>query len=169
MGASRPGAPKQTTEPTSRAAAYRAAIGLLEHRDRSTADLRKRLLDRGYDPDTVEETMARLGREGFVDDVRFAERYASSMRELRGYGTQRIGAELAKRGIDREVAAAATAIERSDERALCEALALKRARSLPASLPQDQALRRLAGYLGRKGFGADLVWAAAKHALASRR
>lgn len=161
----RPRGPKPTDEPGSRTAAYRVAIRLLEHRDRTVADLRTRLTDRGFEPEVIEDTLARLRADRFVDDARYAERYTSSMRELRGYGTRRIRLELTKRGVDPDLVTAATQTDRGGERETAEALARKRARSLPAGLSREQALRRLAGYLGRKGYEAEVVWTAAKRAL----
>ena len=161
--------PKPTDEPGSRAAAYRAAIRLLEHQDRTVADLRKRLTARGFDADVVVDTLDRLQRDGFVNDARYAERYASSMRELRGYGARRIQLELSRRGVDQELVASASSVARADEQATADALALKRAQRLPSDMPREQALRRLAGHLSRKGFGPDIVWAAAKRALDTAR
>ena len=126
-------------------------------------------MDRGFEPEVVEDTLTKLGQDGFVNDARYAERYASSMRELRGYGARRIQLELTRRGVNKELIAEVSAVERGDELANAEALALKRAQRLPADLPREQALRRLAGYLGRKGFGPDVVWPAAKRALEACR
>jgi regulatory protein len=160
---------RPTDEPGSRTAAYRAAIRLLEHRDRTVTDVRTRLTDRGFEPAVVEETITKLGSDGFLNDQRFAERYTSTMRELRGYGTRRIQMELAKRGVDRALVDEVAVADREDEHALAEQLACKRAAKLPADMPREQALRRIAGHLGRKGFGPDVVWSAAKRALEGRR
>lgn len=165
----RPRGPKPTDEPGSRGAAYRAAIRLLEHRDRTASDLRKRLGDRGFDADVLADTLERLQREGFVDDARFAQRYAESMRELRGYGERRIQLELSRRGIDKELVASVSSVARADEQETADRLAVARARRFPTDLPREQALRRLAGYLSRKGFGPDVVWSAAKRALEAAR
>jgi regulatory protein len=165
-----PASRKQTREPSSRSAAYRAAIRLLEHRDRTESDLSGRLTTKGFDADCVAETMQRLKREGFVDDARFAERFASSMREIRGYGTHRIRLELQKRGLDRSLIDSVTSGEAAaGEADLVLELAHKKAARLPVDMPRDQALRRLAGYLGRKGFSSDQVWSAAKQALERTR
>ena len=159
---------KQAPDPSSRSAAYRAAIRLLEHRDRSIKDLQRRLESRGYDASTVSDTIDRLRREGFLDDRRFAERYVESVRAGRGHGSHRLRAELVRKGVDRDLALAATNLDPEQEADLARELAKKRAAGLPAGLSREVAMRRLAGFLGRKGFPAETVWAAARHAIEGR-
>lgn len=76
-----------------------AAIGLLARREHSTKELRHKLLTKGHEPEDVEQCLAELKAEGLLSDERFAEAYAR-MRSERGYGPQRIRAELAERGVD---------------------------------------------------------------------
>jgi regulatory protein len=73
---------------------------------------------------------------------------------------RRIAAELAKRGVERELVDAAIsevmADESIDERAMVETAAKKKFKTL-AKLEPDVQRRRLYGFLARKGFAPDLV------------
>lgn len=87
----------------------RSAIGLLARRDHSRAELLRKLTTRGFDATEVEPLLDRLAAQRLQSDARFAESYAR-MRSGRGYGPQRIRAELRERGvaaelIERELAA----------------------------------------------------------------
>lgn len=160
--------PRQEVDPESRSAAYRAAIRLLEHRDRSRQDLQDRLGKKGFSTETIEETVSRLQREGFVDDTRFAARYVESVRGSRGHGATRLRQDLIRRGISAELAKEATSVDPAAERELAYELAVKRVARIAPDTPREAALRRVAGYLGRKGFPPDAVWTAVKRALDER-
>ncbi len=85
-----------------------AALRLLARREHSVAELSRKLLQRGWPEPEAEATIARLAAENLQSDQRFAESYARS-RAARHYGPLRIRAELAERGIDRNLASRAVA------------------------------------------------------------
>jgi len=122
--------------------ARECAIRLLNHRERSVAELTHRLTDRGYPLTTSEAVVSSLAAVGFVDDTRFAELW-SRTRVAAGYGSRRIRRELAERGVEPDVAEAslAAALDGADE--------VQRARAVVGNrVPHDRrererALRRL--------------------------
>ena len=76
-----------------------AAIRLLARREHSTQELRHKLIHKGHPAEDVESCLAALQAERLLSDARFAEAYAR-MRSERGYGPQRIRAELGERGVE---------------------------------------------------------------------
>ncbi|WJW74736.1 regulatory protein RecX [Thiohalobacter sp. IOR34] len=82
-----------------RRAARETALGLLARREHSRLELGRKLAQRGYPAALVEGVLDALGAEGLQSDSRFAESYVYS-RSGRGFGPQRIRAELRERGID---------------------------------------------------------------------
>ena len=76
----------------------RTAIGLLARRDHSRAELLRKLTVRGFAVADAEALLDRLAAQRLQSDARFAESYAR-MRSARGYGPQRIRAELRERGV----------------------------------------------------------------------
>lgn len=145
-----------------RARAHDAAVRLLASRGRSTREMIARLRQKGLGKEAVAYAVGRLETDGLLDDVAFAREYARQRAE-RGYGRTRILAELSARGIERHEAEQAVAIGGIDEvDAAWErlmVLARKRAAQM-GGLPRDVAKRRLAAFLGRRGFGAADVWKA---------
>lgn len=95
-----------------------AAIRLLRHRDRSTAELEARLAQRGVGDAEREQALETLERIGYVDDERFARSRAEQL-AARGAGDALIRHDLESRGIGAaEIAAALDALEPERERAV---------------------------------------------------
>lgn len=73
-------------------------MGLLARREHSRAELARKLTERDFAADDIEPLLDRLAAQRLQSDVRFTESYVR-MRRGRGYGPQRIRAELRERGI----------------------------------------------------------------------
>jgi regulatory protein len=132
---------------------------------RTRRQLAERLERRGVDAATAERVLDRLQASGLVDDAVFARDWIKSRARTGAVGRRRLAAELAQRGVPRDLAAAALDQEAApDEAAACRDLAEQKA---PAyrRLPREAARRRLAGFLSRRGFAPDHVLAAVKAAL----
>jgi len=76
----------------------RIAVGLLARREHSRAELAQKLTARGFAPADIESLLHRLAAQRLQSDSRFAEAYVRA-RIGRGYGPQRIRAELRERGV----------------------------------------------------------------------
>jgi len=83
-------------------AARAAALDALARRDHASEDLRRKLLDKGYDPTVVADVIERLCGEKLVDDRRFLESFIS-YHAARGQGPHRVRAELRKSGLQGEI------------------------------------------------------------------
>ena len=81
---------------------YDAALRLLGRRDHSSKELTDKLIQRGFDAERIQQTLAELSQSGLHSEQRFAESYARQ-RALKAYGPMRIRAELAQRGLSREL------------------------------------------------------------------
>jgi regulatory protein len=79
-----------------------AALDALARRDYASEDLRRKLLDKGYDPAVVGEVVERLCGERLVDDHRYVESFIS-YRAARGQGPHRVRADLRKIGLQGEL------------------------------------------------------------------
>ena len=83
-------------------AARAAALDALARRDHASEDLRRKLLDKGYDPTVVADVIERLCGEKLVDDRRFLESFII-YHAARGQGPHRVRAELRKSGLQGEI------------------------------------------------------------------
>jgi len=132
-------------------AAFESAARLLRHRDLASADLDRRLADRGFDEAERAAAIATLTRTGVLDDGRFATDRARTLAE-RGAGDRFIHHDLAHAGIGRElIETAVGGLEPESERA-------RRVVARRGASP------RTARYLAAKGYSEDAVRVAVAHA-----
>jgi len=131
------------------------AYRYLGHRDRSVAETRKHLLLKEVDGDVVDAVIEALAEQGYLDDARFAERFADDKRRLEGWGPDRIARKLSELGVAREhVETVLSERDAEDELQAAVALLERKLREPP----QDQrAKERALGFLVRKGYDLDLA------------
>ena len=127
----------------------------LSRRDRTVLEMRRYLEGKRVDPATIEEALEALHDQGYLDDARFAQRFAADKRELEHWGTERIERRLTTLGVERDVLAAALgAREHGDE--LSAALDVLR-RRFPGLGEDPRERRRALGVLVRKGYDVELA------------
>ncbi len=131
-----------------------AALRILSRRDFSTAELRKRLNDKGYHPEPVEAALQRCQELGYLDDGRFAVNRATSlMNQGRAVGP-RILQDLRQRGVSEDLAeqALAKARESLDEESLLADLLARRFPEFNFNSAPAKEKRRVINFLQRRGF-----------------
>ena len=142
--------------------AYQQALGLLVRRERSRAELGRKLKERGVDGDDAVAALDTLARQDFQNDERFAGALART-RASAGYGPVRIRAELATHGLDRATIAAALDTCDVD----WDAIATEAARRRFGPRLADPATRRKAvDLLLRRGFDPRCASGAVRRAAA---
>ena len=134
--------------------AYQKALGFLDYRPRSSAEVRKNLEKHGYNPEVIEQVLERLGRSGLVNDGQFAQTWVDNRSEFRPRGRRLLSMELRQKGLDDE--ASASALTGLDEEELAYQAALKYQRKLQ-DLPKPDFRRKLAGFLARRGFSYAVI------------
>jgi len=152
----------KSSDPDAAKQALACALRLLTRRDRSSAELARKLRDRGIAEPLIGEVVARLLEAGYLDDRRFARAWAeSAVRNGRGYGP-RLRLELARRGVPDEIVAevlADVAAEYEERETLAALLARKFAGFNPAAA-SDREKRRVLQYLQRRGFSSAAIFQA---------
>jgi regulatory protein len=135
--------------------ALELAYDYLNRRDRTSAEVRRRLDRDGIGVPATEEALRILMDQGYVDDARLAQLLIADKQELEQWGNDRIRRTLLARGIDDELVEQTLRAE-SGEIELDRALGLLR-RRFP-SPPQDRRERdRAFGVLLRKGYDSELA------------
>lgn len=134
--------------------ALSAAYRLLTYRPRSEAELRSRLLRKGFDPATVEAALEKLRAQGLLDDLAFGRFWRESRQALSPRGEYLLRAELRQKGLSQEAVSEVLADFDEAESALKVARALRRRLG---SLPPEERRRWLWGQLARRGFAPDTI------------
>ena len=146
------------------ASPFDCSLRILTLRDHSEAELRRKLRDKGYEAEGIEQSVARLKELGYLDDARFARSFAASaLRNGRGYGA-RLKLDLTRRGGEPRIVGEVLA-EMDQEFSERELLARMMARRYPGFDPaaaSDKEKRRVVGYLQRKGFSLSAIFAQLK-------
>jgi regulatory protein len=86
-------------DPLDARAARAAALDALSRRDHSSDDLRRKLLDKGYDAAVVAPLLDVLCGERLLDDRRYIENFVA-YHAARGQGPLRVRAELRRHGME---------------------------------------------------------------------
>lgn len=77
-------------------------MNYLARRDHTQVELTQKLKAKGYELSDIEKLIVEFNQSGLMSDQRFTENYIR-WRRRRGYGPQRIAAELQARGVEDEV------------------------------------------------------------------
>jgi len=124
---------------------------MLAQRRLTEAQLWKKLAARGYDDEEVASAVSSCKRDGYVDDRLYASLYVEGARKA--VGDARLRADLVRRGIERDAAAAVVRSAPTDERARIDAAYEKIVRT-GGALSYPAVARRLE----RLGFPTSLIY-----------
>lgn len=144
-----------------------AALNLLSYRARTRAELRRKLLAKGFQPARVDPSLDRLEARGLLDDAAVAAAFVRDRLHHRPRGKARLSQELRAKGVTAELAERVVDDVLADESVTESDLArrvvegwirrqgaptLKALASTRRSAESQKARRRLQGYLARRGF-----------------
>ena len=150
-GGAAPAAPEVDPVERARGLAWRS----LNKRDRTVDEVGGMLLGKRVEPAVADQVVTELIELGYLDDARYAQRFAEDRRRLDAWGSDRIARRLRELGVDREAIEAAVAAQEPEEE-LAAALELLR-RRCPAP-PTTRAERdRALGILIRRGYAPELA------------
>jgi len=131
-----------------------AAAHYLSYRPRSESELRGRLYQRGFGEDSVEAVIAKLKKQGLVDDIAFAQFWKDSRETFSPRSRWLTKLELRRKGVAEEIMD--KVVDTVDDNDSAYRAALSKARSLSLSDYQDFR-RRLGSYLRRRGFRYEVI------------
>jgi regulatory protein len=117
--------------------------------------MRRYLEGKRVEPTTIEEALAGLHAQGYLDDARYARRFADDKRDLDHWGAERIERRLATLGIEPDVLESTLGAPDRDAE-LAAALEILR-RRFPGLADDPRDRRRALGVLVRKGYEIELA------------
>lgn len=149
----------RNSEPSPQEQAYLHALRLLTSRDYTELRLREKLRGRAYDEAAIDAALGRLLSEGWVNDRRFAERFAETALASARYFGPRLRQEMIRRGIPRDIVTEVLGrlLEDHDEIAEIRQILARRFSSFSFATASDKEKRRAAGFLQRRGFGLSSI------------
>jgi regulatory protein len=151
-----PPAPRRSETERAIDLAYKAVA----RRERTVAELRTALERRRVEPTSIEAAVEELSAAGFLDDARYALRFAEDKRELAQWGSERIARELTRRGVAADLIDAALC-DRTQQAELDTALTLLEQR-FPVAPADDRERDRAWRLLVRRGYAPELAYEAVR-------
>ena len=132
-----------------------AALGYLTARMRSEWEMRGYLSRRGYDPDAIEDTLARLCALGYIDDGAMAAEYVRARTATRPTGRHALQRKLEQKGIGKQhIEHSLSAYTFADEQEACDTMFC----SLARKHALDRAgLAKIQRALLYRGFDFDMI------------
>ena len=134
--------------------ARECALTILERSDRTEAEIRKKLKEKEYTPEEIEETVGFLKEYRYVNDAAYAEKYIrvySSKKSVR-----QIRCDLERKGVAKELIAESLLEEPVDEEEQIRRLLVKKGYRPGERMEPDQ-YRKVMGALCRKGFSYEVI------------
>jgi regulatory protein len=149
----------KNTEPPTFDRAYQYALRLLTGRDYTTARIRQKLALREVSGDDLEAVIVCLQHEGWLDDRRYAERFAASALSSGRYYGARLRVEMRRRGFTPDAVSEALEplLAERDEISEVKSAVERRYPGFSYSAASDRDKRRVAGFLQRRGFGFSAI------------
>lgn len=149
----------RNTEPLTPERAYQYSLRLLTGRDYSVARISQKLAAREVAGHDLETVILRLQREGWLDDKRYAARFAESALSSGRYYGARLRMEMRRRGFAPDVVndALAPLLAECDEVSEARLAAERRYPGFSYSAASDRDKRRVIGFLQRRGFGFSAI------------
>lgn len=136
--------------------ALHKAMVLLQYNDRTTHELRERLLKEKYTEDTVDDVITYLTEDGLINDRRYAGYYVTCYISKKSIST--IRRKLEEKGIDEDIIDEALSVA-DDTRALEEALRKQLVRRGISDISEADYVtgRKIADALYRQGYSASKI------------
>lgn len=133
------------------------AMALLSHKDRTKWELTDKMKQAGFDEEVIEDAIAYVESFHYVDDLRYAIRYAEIYSDSRSI--KRIRQDLEKRHVPEEyIETALEGIHMDDSRALQKALEkLLKGREAAGDFSYEEK-QKIAAKLYRKGFRTEDIF-----------
>jgi len=149
--------------------AYAAALNFLGQRARSQAEVVQRLHQREFSETAIEQTMARLQQDGYLNDVSFGQQWVANRQLFRPRSERALRYELRRKGMDTTHINEVLEEAQIDEDAAAW-IALEPKITRWAELERVQFMQKAGGFLARRGFGhsvarraLDRAWAQINH------
>ena len=137
----------------------------INHRPRSIEETRRRLKEKGFDEAVIETTLQKLIDQHWLDDLNFSRQWIENRNTFRPRSDRLLSYELKQKGVAENVIVQALDIYGGDEDELAYQAGIKKAKQCRQETRLD-FLKKVGGYLGRRGFHYGIVKPTLERALA---
>jgi len=136
--------------------AHEFALTCLDFSQRSSSELIKKLVNRGYVRPAAEAVVARLTEAGIIDDERYAKRITETA-SRKNVGIYAMKRKLMAKGFSEEDTESALEALDDDQQLSAARATADKYRHKYAALPPREARLKLSQALARRGFSWDII------------
>lgn len=135
------------------------AIRLLNFKMRTEQEIVRKMREKEYTDDIIEETIGYLYYLNYLDDRDYAQKFIRDRSNLKNMGKQRIKQELYRKGVDRDIIESEIEdiIDDDDEYEKAKEIAIKKLETTYRNDDKNARYRKLGGLLQRRGYNMGLV------------
>ncbi len=133
--------------------AHEAALNFLSYRPRSTDEVRRRLEERKFNQQAIEQVLERLQRAGLLDDEAFARYWIENREQFGPRSVRALRQELRQKGVPDSIIV--LALDGLDEEEAAYRAASHQARGL-TGLDRQAFRKKVGDFLTRRGFSYDV-------------
>ena len=141
--------------------AYRTAINYLGYRARSQTETEHHLNRKGFSADIIDQTISRLRRQKYINDLEFARAWLKGRRRRKPASKSALRFELKQKGIDDKIIK--DVLVDVDNSELARTCVEKKLR-LWGDLGREDFKKKILNYLKRRGFNYEVSLDAYQHA-----
>lgn len=128
------------------------------YQERSQQEVRNKLYSWGVYPNEVENIIAELISENFINEERFASAYVSGRFKMKSWGKLKIQQALKMKGISGIILKdALNSIDMDDYLSRLDSVLEKKAKTLPEKNPYKRKMK-LANYAAGRGYESNLIF-----------
>lgn len=135
--------------------AYQKSIHFIGYRVRTTAEVEKHLMNKGIEPDTIDQVVRRLEKNGLLNDKQFAEMWVDNRNEFRPRSHRLLVSELKKKGVKNEIIQ--SVIEKTTPEDELAYFAAQKRFTRYEHLDWQDFQKKLGSYLARRGFSYSTI------------
>ncbi len=151
---------KQLQRDEGRNAAKNYMLKLISRREHARKELQMKAQQKGFSTEMIESVLNELEEKEFINDERFALKYAQNKNAIKQWGPYKINTYLHKKGVNRTIAEAAVkeTFEPVDLKSRLQKLALKKKKRF---LREEDLLKRkqkVIRYLVQKGYSSNTIY-----------
>lgn len=148
--------PRNSRKPACQNQAYR----YLARRAHSVYELTEKLKAKGFDADSISETIGKLLGIGYLNDAKYCRAFSSARVEKMRLGPKRLKIDLGRKGFNDELIA--ESIEKifgddGNELSFAFAAAVKKIKIMKTGLDKITMKQKLFDHLVRRGFSIDVA------------
>lgn len=135
--------------------AFDKALRYVSFKRRTKSQIEKKMIELGYDENTVEKVIYKLNEFKYLDDEQYAEDYIKDRINMRPSGKRLIAMELKNKGINENIIIEKIEATEIDEYGMAYALAQKKVTRIQKL--DRKELQKIYAFLMRKGFASDII------------